>query len=359
MPSKTRRGLTPNGFVGLPLLERRALVQALAVEHGHRLVSGTPRGDAFDLVLMMDVLGQPVRVLVRLVETAHRADAHGQAADDALRGGCSAHLLVGGLNDPAGVVDHPAYLAVEELVALVEDSALVSWERQQPSPDAKAYVSWRERAEDLALADPCGLRWLRPLALNKLPADLRDSAIPPETWFEDAVFRVGARALRLRGRRLGAQRSGRREPDGFFVCPDGRGVALFDSKAARDGFEMTAAEERKQVEYARRAWKWQGQDLPAVTVVVVSSSFPTADRAFAERRTALQSAGADLVYLSAEALLGLSMPLIADPDGPEAAMLVDYEALFAAGVVTEQVAGDVAAAALSLARAVREQDEAV
>lgn len=358
MPSKTRRGLTLDGFVGMPLLERRALVQALAVEHGHQVVSGTPRGESFDLVLLMDVLGQPVQVLVRLVATAHRADAHEQAADDALRSGCSTHLLLGGLSDPAAVVDHPAYLTVDRLVALVEDSALVSWDQQQPSPDTKGYVAWRERAEELAQTDPCGLRWLRPLALNKLPADLRSSAIPAETWFEDAVFRVGARALRLRGRRLGAQRSGRREPDGFFVCPDGQGVALFDSKAARDGFEMDASEERKQVEYARRTWKWQGLDLPAATVVMVSSSFPTAERAFAARRIALQKAGADLVYLSAEALLALALPLTKDPDGPEAALLVDYAALFTAGVVTEQVASDVAAVALGLARAAREQDEA-
>jgi hypothetical protein len=357
MPSKTRRGLTLDGFAGLPLLERRALVQALAVEHGHRVVSGTPRGDAFDLVLLMDLLGQPVRVLVRLVERAHRADAHEQAADDAFRSGCSTHMLLGGLGDPADVVDHPGYVSLDRLVALVEESALVSWDGQQPAPDTKGYVAWRERAEDLALADPSGLQWLRPLALNKLPADLRGSLIPPETWFEEAVFRVCTRALRLRGRRLGAQRSGRREPDGFFVYPDGQGVALFDTKAARDGFEMTAAEERKQIEYASRPWTWQGQDLPALTVVMVSSSFPTADRAFADRRTALRRAGSDLVYLSADALLALALPLLTDPDGPEAALLVDYAGFFAAGVVTEQAAGAVAVAALGLARAAREQDE--
>lgn len=331
------RGLTPEDLLALPLEQLTRIVQALAVESDNRVVQVIPRGTHSDLRLSWQVLGQEKSVLVRVREAASSIADLNELADDALRLDALGHLLVGRADDDPALTTSGSYLPADVLVAQIEASYLMAWSGRIPSADPDLYTSHRDWDTPFAELDPSGLRWLRPLSLNKLPVGLRHSGTPAHTWFEVAVYRVATRILALRGRPLGAGKLGQREPDGYFVCPGEEHLTLFDAKAARDGWEMDANEERKLLSYMPKIRNWYGNAQSSHRMVVVSSTF-TSEASFETRQRNFAAQGYLLAYLPVESLLRIAHVISSQEDGPEVARWVDWPRLLSNGLVTPELA---------------------
>lgn len=359
--NKYRRGLTTGDLRSMSLVQKRALVQMIAAEQGHPIVTAVERGQEVDLIVKQQTVGATSKLLIRLVSEPITSSALDDCIQAARFSQCSSQLMVGEPDSEWRPTEYEALflLDLQALVDLLESSALVTWVNNRPTSDADLYGFFRKNAAALAVADPTGLRWLRALSLNKLPPELRGLGSDAETMFEDSFFRICTRLLGLSGRRLGTQRRGTREPDGYLVDPRSpKHTLLYDCKAARDGFEMTAAEERKLLEYCKRRWTWHGEPSKSNTMIICSSSFNDSEKSYLNRRSKFLEAGSDLVYVTSEALFALAMPLAADPNGPEAAQFLSVESLASEGILTVEHATGIAKRALEDASKARNLDEA-
>ncbi|KZE98926.1 hypothetical protein A2J04_15175 [Rhodococcus sp. EPR-279] len=344
----------------MSLADKRVLVQMVAAEQGHTVVTAIERGQDVDLIVSQQVLGADRTLLIRLASEPITRAALDEGFDAARLSRCSSQVLVGEVDLGWEPNDYESLFLIDmqALVDLLESSALVKWVNNRPTSDADLYGFFRKNAADLTVVDPTGLRWLRALSLNKLPPELRNSGTDAETMFEEAFFRISTRLLGLAGRRLGTQRRGVREPDGYLVnAQNPTEMLLYDCKAARDGFEMTAAEERKLLEYCGRQWAWHGRISESNIMIVCSSSFLDSERSYNARRTRFLEAGTDLVYLSSQALFALAIPLAVDADGPEATGFLSIKSLSSEGKVTVENAAGLARDALQKAKEARRIDE--
>jgi hypothetical protein len=347
--AKYERSISAADFEALPLTKRKLIIQGLLVEHGFSITGMTARGQAFDLLAERPSFGTAKKTLFRISETSHEGSALKDLQADAERDGCGDFVLVGTTSDDDQQVGTVHYLSAATLLRLVEDSALIKWAGAVPQLDEEAYKAVRERESSFALSDPSGIRWLRSLSLNKLPYDLQGSAVPAETWFEIAVFRVFTRILGFDGRRLGADAPGKREPDGIIFSPSGTTV-LFDAKAARDGWSMGAPEERKLLEYVRARRTRHGAPVAGARVLIVSSYFTAAATAFNARRKKFVDAGSDLAYLAAADLADAAAAIAGSPLGVSAARRIDWDSIFDAGNVTAALLEESIATAIEAER---------
>ncbi len=125
-------------------------------------------------------------------------------------------------------------------------------------------------------------------------------------------------------------------------------AALYDCKAARDGYVMNADHERRLIEYAGGSFDHDGEQVTIRRVVIVSSSFPSAAarHPFEARRSAFRTAGIDLAYVRAADVVAAAVALrpMLDVD-TSAARRVDWCTALDEGLVSRHSLLDAAAAA--------------
>lgn len=274
-----------------------------------------PRGEADDLYVALSALWRTrrgrVRVLYRAAVQADVAElaAVAEAADLA-----DAVLIEAAPSGAPGATGERGvqFIASEELVGLLQGSAMPAWTDGMPAVDAERFQHWTDLQEMATFVDPSGLRWLPTLALNKLPAELAEHGEQPSDLFEDIAFRVFTRIFRFGGVRMGAAARGERVPDGLLHtpgCTDTSRVVL-DCKAAQDGYVMSVNDERALTEYCQ-ALANDG-DVPVSHVLIVSSGFPGSDgdrHPYTERARTLRQRGVSLVYMSALDIVRLAVEM--------------------------------------------------
>jgi hypothetical protein len=269
------RGFTPQDLALLPRRQRYQLCYGLFAELGLEVQQVEQRAECDDLVVVITPLLAPrlarIRVLYRSATQEDLADLAELAQADEL----ADFLLVSTQDEPKfGDLVDSHHLSARGLIELLESSALIQWSGGIPSVARPEFASLRAYQEAMPLADTLGLRWLSTLALNKLPWALRRYGGSADDWFERMFFRVATQCLCLRGKRLGTAGRGQRLPDGLLLSVNDEKGLLYDCKAARDGYVMTADHERRLVEYGRLGYDLNGTDVQVTTIVVVSSYFP-------------------------------------------------------------------------------------
>jgi hypothetical protein len=325
------RGFSPTGWASLARNRRRQLLQVLLAEKGLELVRVDRRGDYDDLLLRTQPLLRLRGLRVRLMNIPATRDDILSLATLSAAEGMADYLLVGYENDAADIVSDDHYLAAEGVIELLEASALVRWAEGSPEPDRESFSDLRAQEKDLVFADTAGLRWLPSLALNKKPWELRESPESADDLFEQMFFRLMTTTFGLDGRRQGSSARGKRLPDGSLLLPDGEHI-LYDCKAARDGYVMTADHERRFVEYVAAAKKDGVGPRGPMVLLVVSSSFPGpagARHPFHQRRRRLAVQGVALAYIRAIDLVAAALRLrpVLDIDSVAARQVLWRDAL--------------------------------
>jgi hypothetical protein len=153
-------------------------------------------------------------------------------------------------------------------------------------------------------------------------------------FFPEATAAAG-----LDGRRFGSAERGQRVADGLLHLPYSTIAALYDCKAARDGYVMTADHERRLIEYAGGTFEHDGTHLTISRVVIVSSAFPGggAQHAFEARRAAFRAANFDLAYVRAADVVAAAVALRPHLDlDTSHARRVDWCTALNEGLVTRQ-----------------------
>ena len=323
-----------------PREQRRQLVHALLVEAGATYATIDVRAAYDDLiftaVLPLGRRRMRIRVMHRRVVAGDMVDLAQRAARQEL----ADYQLVGcEAEDDDAVASDDHYLAPEEVIEQLEASAAVEWRAGEPLADRESFITVQASALELELADTLGLRALAPLSRNKLPWAMRVAGIPgaPDDWFEKVFFRTATAGLGLLGRRFGSAQRAQRVADGLLRTSGGRDAILYDCKAARDGYTMTADHERRLIEYARQPTEHGGVSVNVKTVVIVSSTFPGEEprHPFHARREAFRRAGVDLAYVRASDVVAAALAIrpALDLDTSSAAV-VDWCGALGEGIVT-------------------------
>jgi hypothetical protein len=130
--------------------------------------------------------------------------------------------------------------------------------------------------------------------------------------FEDATFRLLTKVFRFSGWQLGNLAPGTVAPDAVLQLPGSTSVAMLDCKASRDGFVMTAADERAIRDYAKLVRKQlRGSGSQLRYALIVSSRFPGPDdrrHPYHRRARSLETAArVKLTYVTADALAELAL----------------------------------------------------
>jgi hypothetical protein len=224
--------------------------------------------------------------------------------EQASREGLADYLLVGFGDDCAELHADDHYLGADEVVELLEASPAVVWPDGVPRADHETFTTLRgDDALTMEATDTIGLRALASLSRNKLPWKMRMAGVAgaADDWFERVFFRTVTAAYGVHGRRFGSAERGRRVADGVLRPINSLEAALYDCKAARDGYVMTADHERRLLEYAGSPTVHGSDELIIRRVIVVSSSFPSPGphHPFDGRRAKFRSAGLDLSYVRA------------------------------------------------------------
>lgn len=332
------RGFESQDWAALSRDARRQLVQAVGLEAGMAFRRAHGRAAFDDLVFEGTPIFGPRRVCLRV---AHRdctqADLE-NLSHRAEREDFGDYLLIGfGGDDPAlREADH--YLAADEMVELLEASAVVAWKAGTPAPDVPSLSDVLERRLQLAAEDTLGLQALAPLSRNKLPWAMRLSGISgsPDDWFERYFFRLATAGCGLTGLRFGSSQRGRAVADGILRHPDRNVAALYDCKASRDGYRMSADHQRRLLEYAVTPQLHDGESLSIQWVVVVSSGFASGGsrHPFHARARAFQEHGLRLAYIRASDIVAAATTLRPALDvDTSIAKRVDWCAPLATGLV--------------------------
>jgi hypothetical protein len=310
------RGLLPSNLAIISETDRRKMALLLLYEADAEVVAFDPRA-GFDILtvknrpLWADRIGQ-VRIFYRPIE---QNDI--EQADNDLRALAHSDVVLIETTPRASEVtpiDTVQLITAEDFILRLEESSLITWSAdRQPTADTGRYVDWRV-VQSATISDRVGLRYLISLSFNKPPPGLI-SASSPDALFERFAFRVWTTVFRFSGWRLGEVRRGKRAADAILLSPRSapRFSALFDAKAARDGYTMSVGDERALVEYAQGMKDDPELDgFPLRFIIVVSSSFPGArtPHPFEARSTAIKDAcGLNLVYIEARDLVFLAMEL--------------------------------------------------
>jgi hypothetical protein len=307
------RGFSASDWSVLDRERRRQLAHALLIEAGAEYASIERRAQHDDLIFVASPLLGARRMRIRVAHAPRSADDLAELAARAAREGLADFLLVGTATDDPELAAADHYLAANEVVELLEASALVTWSNGMPLADRESLTAAQSDPVGVELADSLGLRALAPLSRNKLPWRMRMTGVTgaPDDWFERVFFRTATAACGLTGRRFGTAARAQRVADGFLRQHGSARAVLYDCKAARDGYTMTADHERRLIEYAQRPVEHGGTTLKVGRVVIVSSGFPSgaARHPFHERRAALRAAGFDLAYLRATDLVAAALEL--------------------------------------------------
>jgi hypothetical protein len=308
------RGFTPEELSLLPREQRRQLCYGLIVELGLQVREVDRRAEYDDLIVDSTPLLAPRSARIRILYRPSLQDDILDLADLAQVDNLSDFLLISTYAErQKPVVADSHYVSAVNLIELLEASALVQWSGRIPQVAHSEFNRLRAYQEAMPVADTVGLRWLTSLALNKLPRGLHHLGGSSEEWFERYFFRVATQCLRLRGRRLGTTGRGQRLPDGLLAPIKTHAGFLYDCKAARDGYVMTADHERRFIEYGRRNYDLDGSAIGIGSIVIVSSHFP-GERGpqhpfHARQRSIKEGCGQDLAYVRAADLTGLVMEL--------------------------------------------------
>jgi hypothetical protein len=244
-----------------------------------------------------------------------------------------------GASPPPGV----SVVDAEEFVARLERSALVVWDSTVPAPSYEMLASQQALNREAALLDPIGLRWLPTLALNELPPDLANVEIAPDKLFERVAFRLMTSSLRFGGERYGESAPGQRLPDATLLWPAASGsklAALFDAKAAGDGYTMTGDHLLRfcrYVETVKPNLEPGGYEL--AYLILLSSSFPGSDddqHPFHGRaRELADRVGIKLAYIRAIDLARLAVSVEARELSPVVRESLPWARAFDQGLVRE------------------------
>jgi hypothetical protein len=330
------RGFTPQDLERLPRKQRLQLGRMLVTEWGLQIVELDTRADYDDLVVEVEPFLCPRLARVRLAYRTPSRDDLAVLAELARNDGLADFLLIAmsedGNDAPSG--DH--YVPARALIELLEGSALVRWAGGVPEAARHEFAWLQAHQAQLLTADTVGLRWLPILALNKIPWPLRGLGGSADDWFERIFFRLMTGRLRLRGCRLGSASRGQRLPDGLLLPLSGSTGIIYDCKAARDGYTMTADHERRLIEYGQRSYELDNTPVSVSMIAVVSSLFPAEHGRehpfYARRRAVKNKCGLDLAYLCAADLADLVMQLDA-LDSTAAVDRIDWSRALSAGVV--------------------------
>lgn len=306
------RGFTPEDLGRLLREQRYQLCYGLIAELGLQVRQVDSRAEYDDLVIQSTPLLAPRSSRIRVLYRPSTPDDIRDLAALAQADGLADFLLISTCVD----VQEPAptdsqYVSATDFIELLEASALVQWSGGIPKVANPEFVRLRAYQEAMPLADTMGLRWLPSLALNKLPWPLRQLGGSPDDWFERIFFRVATQSLRLRGRRLGTAGRGQRLPDGFLAPIRTPAGFLYDCKAARDGYVMTADHERRLIEYGGRNYDLDG--VAITNIVIVSSYFPGETGPehpfYGRQRSIKKGCGLELAYVRAADIIAIVMEL--------------------------------------------------
>jgi hypothetical protein len=317
-------------------------VQALLVERGFRVERLQPRSEFDDLHISGQSVWRTRPARVRVVYRPLTDDDVQELASVARQEALSDAVLIEAASTTTG--PPPAVGAVQvigaaELIARLQQSSLLAWSDGRPAADIQRYSVWRELNERALALDPVGLRWLPALALDKIPSELEETGRSADELFERYAFRLFTSLFRFGGERLGAARRGQREPDARLVqpgCTAGRSSVLLDCKARRDGFVMSASDERALLEYCvSAADELRATGHPLSHLVVLSSWFPGQEGArhpFHARAQKFASEGVQLTYLRAGDLVQLGVQVEAQEDSPARRETYRWDAVFDRGM---------------------------
>jgi hypothetical protein len=317
----------------LSLDEKATLCRLLLIESGLTYSHQQSRAEHIDLHFFARPLWRRRRIRVRVFERQVREDDLAEL--EALRvadrladviaietADCDLTL--------SDVPDGMQLVRADEFILRLRASAVVSWTGGTPAPEASRFEQWADLAQTAAAHDPIGLRWLPTLAFNKIPADLSDVGKTADQLLERIAFRVLTTVFRFGGERLGETRRGERLPDAILFIPASGSAALLDCKAAGEGYTMSTADERAQVEYAtkfRALAERVGRDV--THTVILSSQF---GGDFELRRNALRDqADIGLVYLRAVDLVRLALDVEIAEEPPRIREAIPWAAIFDVG----------------------------
>jgi hypothetical protein len=314
-PSATNppRGFTEEAWRATDRPTRRQLIQALMTEAGATFKNLQSRGRYDDLLMASDSPFGERTFRLRITDDRCDSNELTKLAETAARGDAD-YLLIGTATDDASLRENDHYLPVRELIEWLEASAFVTWTDGRPTADRDALVAERRHRLDFYLNDNFGLRALAPLSRNKLPWSMRmiGATGPADEWFERMFFRVATTACGLAGRRFGSADRGSRVADGLLHAHGSSDAVLYDCKAARDGYAMTADHERRLIEYAEGEPSHDGRPMTVKYVVIVSSGFPgplDGRHPFYRRQRAFLRRGYGLAYIEAADIVNVALKL--------------------------------------------------
>lgn len=308
--TQPQRRFSPDDLAALDRDDRRKLTQLLLTETGSRVVE-VHRPVAYDeLVLETRLLWRARRVRVRVADRPVGQSDVDRLAEAVAASGDAEGVIFAPLSATDGIQVPAAVMLVgpEELIARMERCAVIAWPDRRPVPAYDRLAVRRDLDRDAFLLDPMGLRWLPPLALNELPAELAGRDLVPDAVFERIAFRLLTSALRFGGVRYGESARGQRLPDAVLAFPGPtRLLALLDCKATADGYLMDSDQYLRFTGYVaalRDQLEAGGDQLRYL--IVLSSSFtgtPGPRHPFQTRAETFRAdTGLGLVYLRAEDL---------------------------------------------------------
>jgi hypothetical protein len=333
-------------LAALPRDDRRKLVQVLLQERGARIVEFQTQATHDELVAELSPLWHRSTIRIRIACQSVDQTALDRLATRVQEAGDTEGVIITPFGMTAGASPAPAVnvVSAHEFLARLERSALVSWNGGLPAPSYEMLASQQGLNREAALLDPIGLRWLPTLSLNELPPDLADVEIAPDKLFERVAFRLMTSSLRFGGERSGESTPGQRVPDATLLWPaasSAKLAALFDAKAAGDGYTMTGDHLLRfcsYVETLKPTVDATGYEL--AYLIVLSSSFPGGDgdqHPFHGRARELATkVGVKLVYMRAIDLARLAVSVEARGLSPTVRELLPWAQVFDQGLVRER-----------------------
>ena len=336
-PGELRPGEGQQAGLTLTLAEMKDLCVVVAADMGLVVAETRFHPSGTDVFFSCNIMLHPRRVLIRAtIDELTTATLH-DVAEEAHRRQCADYLIITARPLPAGLAPSDHVLGPEKFLALLRSSHAIAWSGKLPRPRRSEFISARRRARRLQEVDRLGLAWLPSLSRFKHPWQLRESATPPDEWFERIVFQLATSTFRLGGLRLGTAKRGQRVGDALLWRDDN--FILLDCKAAQDGYRLGIDDERRLLEYAGQSYTQYGFSGQPRCVVLVSSSFPTFDeqpRRFADRRRRFTDAGSDLACIRADDLIEAALELLDHPGDTRAIDGIAWCDLLTEGMVSRQ-----------------------
>lgn len=316
--------------------ELRRLCVAVMTGFGMELVAAQPQGPDFDLIFSVPILDRRRAVLARVTASDVDSDLMGRVAAAARRAECADFQILSlgqNLAEPSFQV-----VAGDDLAPFLRRSWLVLEVGTDAfDVDRDGYALARRLGRVGPLHDREALLWLPALARMKVPPQLLEHGAAADL-FEQVLFRVLTRSLRLNGVRMGSLSRGQRVGDALVAFPPPDPPVLVDAKASATGYTMDVDDERRLLEYARMGQRWHGAQAPIDRALIVSSSFPGPGdqrHGFHGRRRRFAAAGVALAYVRADDLAHAALAL--DERGASDTSVsadIDWSPLWDEGLVT-------------------------